>query len=58
MYFKCIVHILVLLNLLFKVLKRIEERETLYIKDPTVSPKFRGHCWTCRGQESPLKFRI
>jgi hypothetical protein len=31
---KCIIHILVLLNLLFKVLKWIEEKkETIYIDD-------------------------
>jgi hypothetical protein len=52
----------VLLNLLFKVLKLIEERETLYREDPATSSKFRelfrGRCCTHRGRESPLKFRV
>jgi hypothetical protein len=57
---KCIVHILVLLNLLFKVLKWIEWREELYV--PAVSHKFRGsfrgRCWVHRGWFHPLKFRV
>jgi hypothetical protein len=49
------VHILVLLNLLFKVLKWIEDmRETL--ENSTASSKFRG-CRS-RGCESSLRFRL
>jgi hypothetical protein len=43
-------------------MNRGEKRKTLYIEDPSVSPEFREpfreDCWTCRGQEFSLKFRI
>ena len=54
---KCIVHILVLLNRLFKIFKQIENC-LVYIEDPAASSKFRGRCGSKQRITSSSKFMV